>query len=62
MRLHYLLLLLLLVVLSSGSGFTQGVRSYLSCWGNRGICLLNRCPGRMRQIGTCLAPRVKCCR
>nr|AAB25873.1 beta-defensin {peptide BNBD-10} [cattle, Peptide, 41 aa] [Bos taurus] len=40
----------------------EGVRSYLSCWGNRGICLLNRCPGRMRQIGTCLAPRVKCCR
>nr|AAQ93463.1 neutrophil beta-defensin 4 [Bubalus bubalis] len=62
MRLHHLLLVLLFVVLSSVSGFTQGIRSPLSCRGNRGVCLPIRCPGRLRQIGTCFGPRVPCCR
>ncbi|XP_055426156.1 lingual antimicrobial peptide-like [Bubalus kerabau] len=62
MRLHHLLLALLLLVLSAGSGFTQGVRNSLDCWRNRGICVPIRCPGNMRQIGTCVGLPVKCCR
>ncbi|KAF4008473.1 hypothetical protein G4228_020215 [Cervus hanglu yarkandensis] len=62
MRLHHLLLALLFLVLSAGSGFTQGIRNSLSCRFNFGICLPKRCPGRMRQIGTCFGSAVKCCR
>ncbi|XP_055426163.1 lingual antimicrobial peptide [Bubalus kerabau] len=62
MRLHHLLLALLFLVLSAGSGFTQGVRNPQSCHRNKGICVPIRCPGNMRQIGTCLGPPVKCCR
>ncbi|XP_055426155.1 beta-defensin 11-like [Bubalus kerabau] len=62
MRLHHLLLALLFVVLSAGSGFTQGISDFLSCRRNGGVCLPGRCPGRMRQIGTCFRPPVKCCR
>ncbi|DAA14607.1 lingual antimicrobial peptide [Bos taurus] len=62
MRLHHLLLALLFLVLSAGSGFTQGISNPLSCRRNKGICLPIRCPGSMRQIGTCFGPRVKCCR
>uniref|UniRef100_A0ABI0NXF4 Beta/alpha-defensin C-terminal domain-containing protein n=1 Tax=Bos taurus TaxID=9913 RepID=A0ABI0NXF4_BOVIN len=43
-------------------GFTQGISNPLSCRRNKGICLPIRCPGSMRQIGTCFGPRVKCCR
>ena len=43
-------------------GFTQGISNPLSCRRNRGVCLPIRCPGSMRQIGTCFRPRVKCCR
>ncbi|KAB0353157.1 hypothetical protein FD755_024127, partial [Muntiacus reevesi] len=42
--------------------FTQGIRSDISCLKNRGSCVPNRCPGRLRQIGVCFWPRVKCCR
>uniref|UniRef100_A0A4W2BN36 Beta/alpha-defensin C-terminal domain-containing protein n=1 Tax=Bos indicus x Bos taurus TaxID=30522 RepID=A0A4W2BN36_BOBOX len=62
MRLHHLLLALLFLVLSAGSGFTQGVRNFVTCRINRGFCVPIRCPGRTRQIGTCLGPRIKCCR
>ncbi|XP_055426150.1 enteric beta-defensin-like [Bubalus kerabau] len=62
MRLHHLLLGLLFLVLSAGSGFTQGISNPLSCHRNRGVCLPIRCPGSIRQIGTCFRPRVKCCR
>ncbi|DAA14593.1 TPA: Beta-defensin 1-like [Bos taurus] len=62
MRLHHLLLELLFVVLSAGSGFTQGISDFASCHTNGGICLPNRCPGHMIQIGICFRPRVKCCR
>ncbi|DAA14604.1 lingual antimicrobial peptide precursor [Bos taurus] len=62
MRLHHLLLALLFLVLSAGSGFTQGVRNSQSCRRNKGICVPIRCPGSMRQIGTCLGAQVKCCR
>uniref|UniRef100_A0A4W2IIX7 Beta/alpha-defensin C-terminal domain-containing protein n=1 Tax=Bos indicus x Bos taurus TaxID=30522 RepID=A0A4W2IIX7_BOBOX len=62
MRLHHLLLALLFLVLSAGSGFTQGVRNHVTCRINRGFCVPIRCPGRTRQIGTCLGPRIKCCR
>ncbi|CAN0469375.1 unnamed protein product [Rangifer tarandus platyrhynchus] len=58
MRLHHLLLALLFVVLSAGSG----IGNYYSCHRNRGICVPNRCPGSMRQIGTCFGAPVKCCR
>ncbi|XP_045020704.1 lingual antimicrobial peptide-like [Bubalus kerabau] len=61
MRLHHLLLVLLFVVLSSVSGFTQGISDFLSCQRNGGICV-PICPRRMRQIGNCLGSRVKCCR
>ncbi|KAB0373682.1 hypothetical protein FD755_015341 [Muntiacus reevesi] len=43
-------------------GFTQGVRNPLSCASNRGICVPIRCPGSLRQIGTCVGAPVKCCR
>ncbi|ELR45364.1 hypothetical protein M91_12997 [Bos mutus] len=56
MRLHHLLLGLLFLVLSAGSGFTQGISNPLSCRRNRGVCLPIRCPGSMRQIGTCFGP------
>ncbi|DAA14602.1 enteric beta-defensin isoform X2 [Bos taurus] len=62
MRLHHLLLTLLFLVLSAGSGFTQGISNPLSCRLNRGICVPIRCPGNLRQIGTCFTPSVKCCR
>ncbi|ELR47971.1 hypothetical protein M91_16213 [Bos mutus] len=62
MRLHHLLLTLLFLVLFVGSGFTQGVRNPLSCRRKIGICVLIRCSGNMRQIGTCLGALVKCCR
>ncbi|KAB0348261.1 hypothetical protein FD754_013118 [Muntiacus muntjak] len=42
--------------------FTQGVRNPLSCANNRGICVPIRCPGSLRQIGTCVGAPVKCCR
>ncbi|KAB0361273.1 hypothetical protein FD754_005429, partial [Muntiacus muntjak] len=42
--------------------FTQGIRTVLRCRWNGGFCLPIRCPGTMRQIGTCLGPRVKCCK
>ncbi|NP_001311473.1 beta-defensin 1 precursor [Bos taurus] len=58
MRLHHLLLELLFVVLSAGSGISD----FASCHTNGGICLPNRCPGHMIQIGICFRPRVKCCR
>nr|P46159.1 RecName: Full=Beta-defensin 1; AltName: Full=BNBD-1; AltName: Full=BNDB-1 [Bos taurus]AAB25864.1 beta-defensin {peptide BNBD-1} [cattle, Peptide, 38 aa] [Bos taurus] len=35
---------------------------FASCHTNGGICLPNRCPGHMIQIGICFRPRVKCCR
>uniref|UniRef100_A0AC11DRZ6 Uncharacterized protein n=1 Tax=Ovis aries TaxID=9940 RepID=A0AC11DRZ6_SHEEP len=44
------------------SGFTHGVTDSLSCRWKKGICVLTRCPGTMRQIGTCFGPPVKCCR
>ncbi|NP_001185474.1 hypothetical protein R6Z07F_019420 [Ovis aries] len=62
MRLHHLLLVLFFVVLSAGSGFTHGVTDSLSCRWKKGICVLTKCPGTMRQIGTCFGPPVKCCR
>ncbi|KAF4008711.1 hypothetical protein G4228_020502 [Cervus hanglu yarkandensis] len=62
MRLHHLLLALLFLVLSAGSGFTQVIRSSISCRLNFGTCVPFRCPGRMRQIGTCSGFGVKCCR
>uniref|UniRef100_A0A4W2H403 Beta/alpha-defensin C-terminal domain-containing protein n=1 Tax=Bos indicus x Bos taurus TaxID=30522 RepID=A0A4W2H403_BOBOX len=43
-------------------GFTQGISNPLSCRLNRGICVPIRCPGNLRQIGTCFTPSVKCCR
>uniref|UniRef100_A0A4W2C1U6 Beta/alpha-defensin C-terminal domain-containing protein n=1 Tax=Bos indicus x Bos taurus TaxID=30522 RepID=A0A4W2C1U6_BOBOX len=52
---HFSLFLLFL-------GFTQGVRNSQSCRRNKGICVPIRCPGSMRQIGTCLGAQVKCCR
>nr|AJQ30357.1 ars1-sp_LAP_FLAG_KDEL [synthetic construct] len=38
------------------------VRNSQSCRRNKGICVPIRCPGSMRQIGTCLGAQVKCCR
>uniref|UniRef100_G3MXI5 Beta-defensin-like domain-containing protein n=1 Tax=Bos taurus TaxID=9913 RepID=G3MXI5_BOVIN len=38
------------------------IRNPLSCCRNIGICVLIRCSGNMRQIGTCLGALVKCCR
>ncbi|KAB0337862.1 hypothetical protein FD754_024952 [Muntiacus muntjak] len=43
-------------------GFTQGIRTFLGCRLESGICRPIRCPRNMRQIGTCLGPQVKCCR
>ncbi|NP_777201.1 tracheal antimicrobial peptide precursor [Bos taurus] len=62
MRLHHLLLALLFLVLSASSGFTQGVGNPVSCVRNKGICVPIRCPGNMKQIGTCVGRAVKCCR
>ncbi|KAF4008624.1 hypothetical protein G4228_020395 [Cervus hanglu yarkandensis] len=62
MRLHHLLLTLLFLVLSAGSGFMQRLVNYHICHWKRGICVPKRCPGSMRQIGTCFRAQVKCCR
>ncbi|XP_055423460.1 beta-defensin 11-like [Bubalus kerabau] len=62
MRLHHLLLGLLFLVLFAGSGFTQGISGPLSCHRKRGVCFPIRCPGHMRQIGTCFGRPIKCCR
>ena len=43
-------------------GFTQGVGNPVSCARNKGICVPIRCPGNMKQIGTCVGQAVKCCR
>ncbi|ELR44482.1 Beta-defensin 11, partial [Bos mutus] len=42
--------------------FTQGISGPLSCRRNGGVCIPIRCPGPMRQIGTCFGRPVKCCR
>ncbi|KAB0339256.1 hypothetical protein FD754_024027, partial [Muntiacus muntjak] len=42
--------------------FMQRIGDYYVCHRNRGICVSKRCPGSMRQIGTCFGAYVKCCR
>uniref|UniRef100_A0A8B9YIV4 Beta/alpha-defensin C-terminal domain-containing protein n=2 Tax=Bos TaxID=9903 RepID=A0A8B9YIV4_BOSMU len=58
----HLFLLSQLHYLTDSMRFTQGVRNSQSCRRNKGICVPIRCPGSMRQIGTCLGAQVKCCR
>ncbi|XP_072806633.1 beta-defensin 1-like [Vicugna pacos] len=62
MRLRDLLLAFLLALLLSVPGFTKDIGNTVSCLGNKGVCVPVKCGPKMKQIGTCGSPKVKCCR
>ncbi|NP_999003.1 beta-defensin 1 precursor [Sus scrofa] len=62
MRLHRLLLVFLLMVLLPVPGLLKNIGNSVSCLRNKGVCMPGKCAPKMKQIGTCGMPQVKCCK
>lgn len=43
-------------------GLLKNIGNSVSCLRNKGVCMPGKCAPKMKQIGTCGMPQVKCCK